>query len=115
MFFFTIIEWENKFKYRHFLGNKMVTRNLREIDQVKSLINYLQRNLRKGYKLDDLKWSLIGQGHSRVSVDKAIEFVREIEEAKKKEIPEKIEIIRPVDIPVKEEKTFLQKLKSFFG
>lgn len=92
----------------------MTTRNLRNIDQTKPLIEYLQKNIRKGYKLEDLKWSLIGQGHSKVSVDKAIEFVKEIEEAKKSEMPEKIEIIRPVDIPVKEEKTFLQKLKSFF-
>jgi len=92
----------------------MNTRNLRNIDQTKPLIEYLQRNLRKGYKLDDLKWSLIGQGHSRVSVDKAIEFVKELEEAKRREIPERIEIIRPVDIPVEEEKTFWQKLKGFF-
>lgn len=92
----------------------MTTRNLRNIDQTKPLIEYLQKNIRKGYKLEDLKWSLIGQGHSKVSVDKAIEFVKEIEEAKKSEMPEKIEIIKPVDIPVEEEKTFLQKLKSFF-
>ena len=92
----------------------MNTRNLRNIDQTKPLIEYLQRNLRKGYKLDDLKWSLIGQGHSRVSIDKAIEFVKELEEAKRREIPERIEIIRPVDIPVEEEKTFLQKLKDIF-
>ena len=92
----------------------MVTRNLREIDQVKSLIEYLQRNLRKGYKLEDLKWSLIRQGNSRVSVDKAVNFVKQLEEAKKRDMSERIEIKKSEHIPIKEEKNFWQRLKDTF-
>ena len=93
----------------------MVTRNLREIDQTKPLIEYLQKNLKKGYKLEDLRWSLINQGHSRISVDKAINFVKEIEEAKNIKPVEAIEIKEPIDIQIREEKNFWQRLKGFFG
>ncbi len=89
-------------------------RKLRSIDQTKSLIEYLEKNLKKGYKLEDLKWSLIAQGHSRVSVDKAVKFVSELEKAKH---PQKIKEIQefPIqDIKIQEKKSFFGRLKDFF-
>lgn len=36
-------------------------------------VNYIKRNLRKGYNKDSLKWMLVNQGTSRVEVDKAFQ------------------------------------------
>lgn len=90
----------------------MIKRSLREIDQTKSLIEYIQKNLKKGYKLEDLKWSLINQGHSRVAVDKAVKSVSEIEKAKK----QKIEIIEEpiIENKIQEKPSFWVRIKNFF-
>lgn len=34
-------------------------------------VNYIKRNLEKGYNKDSLKWALINQGNTRAEVDKA--------------------------------------------
>ncbi len=39
---------------------------------VKKLVKYIKKNLKKGYTLPSLKWSLISQGYSRTAVKKAI-------------------------------------------
>ena len=38
---------------------------------ITSTVNYIKRNLQKGYDKDSLKWALINQGNSRIEVDKA--------------------------------------------
>ena len=51
----------------------------------KTLIDYIKKNLKKGYKIDTLRIALINQGYPRASVDVAINEARkEIE----KESPE---------------------------
>lgn len=37
-----------------------------------TLVEYVKKNLGKGYTLESLKWALISQGHSKLEVDKAI-------------------------------------------
>ena len=93
-----------------------MTREIRDIDSVKGLIDYLQRNIKKGYRIDELKWALIDQGHSRVSVDKAVKYVTDMIEAqklKKMEMP-KPEVLQ-MPMQVEEKKSFWQKIKSWFG
>jgi len=41
-------------------------------DYVQQLVEYLRKNLRKGYTMESLRWALINQGHSKLEVDKAI-------------------------------------------
>jgi hypothetical protein len=41
-------------------------------DSKKSLIEYVKKNLKKGYTLDSLKWALIKQGYSRSLVEEAL-------------------------------------------
>jgi hypothetical protein len=41
------------------------------------LVDYLKRNLKKGYPLESLKWALINQGHSNLQVEKAIKKAKE--------------------------------------
>jgi hypothetical protein len=42
--------------------------------QVQQLVDYIKKNLSKGYTLDSLKYSLIAQGYSRISINEAIEI-----------------------------------------
>ncbi len=39
------------------------------------LVDYIKKNLKKGYTLDSLRWALIGQGHSKIEVEKSIKAV----------------------------------------
>ncbi len=39
------------------------------------LLNYLKRNIKKGYTKESLKWALIEQGYSRLEVEKALKNV----------------------------------------
>jgi hypothetical protein len=44
-------------------------------DSVKQIVDYLDKNLKKGYNLESLKWALVNQKHSRIEIDKAIKIV----------------------------------------
>ena len=50
---------------------------LRDGDYMKRLIAYIEKNLSKGYKIDQLKILLIQQGYSRAAVERAIKLVQE--------------------------------------
>jgi len=89
-------------------------REIRDIDSIKGLIDYLQKNLKKGYKLDELKWALISQGHSRVSVEKAVKYVTDmigVQKTKKVETPNP-EVFQ-MNVQVEEKKSFWQKIKDW--
>ena len=76
---------------------------------VKDLIEYIIRNLKKGYTKEALKWALINQGYSRIEIEKALLLAyKEMAEAAPilKTKPEiKYEVVGP------EEK----KKRRFFG
>lgn len=76
------------------------------------LVEYIKKNLRKGYPTDTLKVALINQGYSRPTVEEATqqamkEMAREVPAIKEK--PEiEHEII--VEEPVIEKKSFWKRL-----
>jgi hypothetical protein len=84
--------------------------SLREGDRVKPIVAYLEKNLAKGYKPQDLKWALVKQGYSRIEVDKALKHVEEIRALRKPAsvpMPEpKVEIMPEPE----EKKSFWKKL-----
>jgi len=66
----------------------------------KQLVDYLIKNLRKGYTKESLKWALVDQGHSKMEINHAFQRVEQ-ELASKAPIlktrPEiKYELIEPV-------------------
>lgn len=67
----------------------------RENIRRRKLVDYLKANLGKGYKLDELKWALIKQGHSRTDVLAAMEQAQ-AEMPEKKPVEEKPKIVREV-------------------
>jgi len=80
----------------------------------KKIIDYLKKNLKKGYTIESLKWALIGQGYSRTSVEVAIEELNK-ELARKapvlKEEPViKYEILDEKDRPVQIKKSWWKRI-----
>jgi len=45
---------------------------MREAEYKKKIVDYLKKNLKKGYPLESLRWALVEQGYSRTIVDIAI-------------------------------------------
>lgn len=58
-----------------------------EAGHTTQLVNYLKKNLKKGYTVDSLKWALIRQGYSKTAVERAIEKTN-------KELAEKAPILK---------------------
>lgn len=89
-------------------------RNIREIDNLNPLVEYLKKNIAKGYKPEDLKWVLINQGHTRTEVDKAIKYVSELEQAQKPKT-RNISTNNTSDMPriTEEKKGFFKKAWDF--
>lgn len=46
-------------------------------DKSDVLVDYVRKNLAKGYSMESLKWALIKQGNSRLEIEKAIKKVEE--------------------------------------
>lgn len=44
---------------------------------ITQLAEYIQENLEKGYNLDSLRYSLLNQGYSKISVERAINRANE--------------------------------------
>jgi hypothetical protein len=73
-------------------------------EYIEKLVNYIKRNLKKGYTEESLKWALVNQGYTRSIVERAINEVNK-ELSKKapvlKEKPKiKYQIIDEYDRPV---------------
>lgn len=80
----------------------------------KRLIEYLKRNLKKGYTLDSLKWGLVRQGYSRAIIDLAIKEMNEemsIQAPVLKEKPTiKYEVLDAYDNPIEVKKPFWKRV-----
>ena len=42
---------------------------------VDELVEYIKSNLKKGYTKDSLRWALVGQGYSKLEVERALKIV----------------------------------------
>lgn len=85
-------------------------------DYVQQLANYIKKNLSKGYTLESLRFSLIGQGYSRLSVDNAIEIANKQMASEIPPIKEIPQIIYKTIPEIKEKENFLERFfKKLFG
>lgn len=39
------------------------------------LVDYIKKNLKKGYTKESMRWALVNQGYSKMEVDKALRMV----------------------------------------
>ena len=78
------------------------------------LVEYVKKNIAKGYTLESLRWALINQGHSRVEVNRAIAITNQ-ELAQRAPVLKEKPIIKVETIPiVEEDSSFFKKLKHLF-
>ena len=88
---------------------------LNEKNYMQELVDYIKKNLKKGYTKESLKWALVNQGYPHLEVKKAIKKVDEhlayhAPILKTKPII-KYEIIGPEEFTTKiEKKSFWKKL-----
>jgi hypothetical protein len=75
--------------------NTKTDMKIKDTPSLRSILDYLERNLKKGYKLDDLRYVLLGQGYSRVEVDEGIKIIEEKGKKSPEPMPKKIQIIQP--------------------
>lgn len=81
---------------------------------MEKMVEYLKKNLKKGYDINTLKFALISQGYSKVAVEKALikvtqELVEKAPILKTKPVI-KYEIIDEHDRPIRMRKSFLKRL-----
>jgi SOS response regulatory protein OraA/RecX len=97
---------------------------VRDIDHAKPIVDYLKKNLAKGYKPQNLKWALISEGYSKIEVEKAMRIVEEENEKEfkmqelraKKEMEKQAAELITDEMPVQVEKEgFWSKVKGWFG
>ncbi|MFQ5531100.1 MAG: hypothetical protein ACE5ES_00630 [Candidatus Nanoarchaeia archaeon] len=91
---------------------------MKEDSYKRNLIEYIKKNLNKGYTVETLKWALINQGYLKPAVENAIEQAhKELAEMAPilKEKPKiKYEIIDEYNQPVILKKSFWRKIKDMF-
>jgi len=88
---------------------------------MQQLVNYIKKNIQKGYTLDSLKIALQEQGYSKYSINRAAEIVNKELSKKVPKLKEK-PIIKIERIPIysdfpeeKEDKSFWSKIKEIFS
>ena len=89
-----------------------------DLNYTNQIVNYLRKNLKKGYTKESLRWALVNQGHSRMEIEKAFRKLEQ-EMARKAPIlktkPEiKYERIAPNDFSTKPDNKKVFSLKRFF-
>lgn len=89
---------------------------MRETQYKRKLVEYIKRNMGKGYDSDTLKYALMSQGYSRAIVELAIhqaskELAKKVPILKEKPVI-KYEILDEHDNPITIRKSFW---KRFFG
>jgi predicted DNA-binding protein with PD1-like motif len=47
----------------------------KEKEIVTKIVEYVEKNLKKGYSLEELKWALINQKYSKIEINKALEII----------------------------------------
>jgi len=88
---------------------------VRATPHLRTILDYFEKNLKKGYKLDDLKYMLLSQGYSKTEVGEAIKIMEE-KRKKDQEVAKKEEEKR-LKMQIHEEikQVNEQQKKGFFG
>lgn len=87
---------------------------MRANEHLRIIVDYLKKNLSKGYTIDSLKWALVNQGYSRTEIYKGLEIANQ-ELAREapilKEKPTiKYEVLDEQDNPIEVKKSFWKRL-----
>ena len=89
---------------------------LRDGDYMKNIIAYIEKNMSRGYNLDQMRFTLLQHGYSRAAIDRGIRVYMQNHPVKV-EMPKVEEVVvAPVVEPVVEEKKGLfSRMFGFFS
>lgn len=83
---------------------------VRENDIVQTIVAYIDKNMKKGYNLEELKWALINQKYSRIEIEKAMKIVQARAPAVKEE-QKKVMIEQSIEeVSAPEKKSFWKRI-----
>ena len=89
---------------------------LRDGDYMKTVIAYIERNMARGYNIDQIRFTLMQHGYSRAAIDRGIRVFQQAHPVKA-EMPKMIEepvsasVVEPV---VEEKKGFFSRMFGVF-
>lgn len=81
---------------------------------IRQLVNYIKKNIAKGYTAEALRWALISQGNARIEVDKAIKQANEELALQAPKFVEKPMIKVQIE-PEPEKRSLWQEIISWFS
>ena len=81
---------------------------------IQQLADHIKINLKKGYTIEAMRFSLINQGYSRISVEKSIELANQQLAASAPEMKEKPQISYKIEPEIPVKKSFWNWLKGLF-
>jgi len=89
--------------------------HVRATPHLRTILDYFEKNLKKGYKVDALKYVLLNQGYSKTEIAEAIRIIEE--KTKKDQEAVKKEEERRLKMQIQEELNQVnqQQKKGFFG
>jgi hypothetical protein len=73
---------------------------VKDKNYVDQLSEYIVKNLKKGYTKESLKWALVGQGHAKLEVEKAMKKAEETMAASAPVLETKPEIKYETEPPI---------------
>jgi len=89
--------------------------HVRTTPHLRTILDYFEKNLKKGYKVDALRYVLLNQGYSKIEIGEAIKILEEKtkkdQEARRREEERKLRMQVQQDV---KQATQEQK-KGFFG
>lgn len=107
---------DNKSSFKQILTNNFMIKSKTHKEQ---LADYIITNIKKGYTMDSLKYSLISQGYSKISVENAIDLANQLIASEIPPIKEKPQITHKIirddeeeiiTSPIQEKKGFWSEL-----
>jgi len=81
---------------------------------IQQLADHIKINIKKGYTIEAMRFSLINQGYSRISVEKSIELANQQLAASAPEMKEKPQIFYKIEPEIPVKKSFWNWLKGLF-
>ncbi|MFH1365611.1 MAG: hypothetical protein ABIH28_03445 [archaeon] len=89
--------------------------HVRNTPHLREILNYFEKNLKKGYKIDALKYVLLNQGYSKTELTEAIKIIEE--KTKRDQEAARKEEERKLRMQVQEEvkQATQQQKKGFWG
>ena len=89
--------------------------HVRSTPHLRTILDYFEKNLKKGYKVDALKYVLQNQGYSKTEIAEAIRIIEE--KTKKDQEAVKREEEKRMKMQIQEElkQVTQQQQKGFFG